>query len=397
MPETPATRPGLAIFLLLSMVVLGVFPLDVVLPSFPALADYFQRTPGDIALSISLFAIGISLSQLLIGPLSDRIGRKSLLLAGMALSIVGAAGCVLSTDYGGFLLFRCLQAVGCGCFVLSQALIQDLFTGKQRDQLRILMVTASGLAISLSPLAGTVLQDAFDWPGSFWVFIALGLTVWVIAWKHLRDNPARNPSSHSLLRAYALVCRNPTFISYWLISAIAFACHFSFIVMSPLLFLEQLHLSSYTFSLILLVYGAAYVGGGVLAHGLSKRISANRQIIAGLLLIVLAGGLMGLLHRHAGLTVFNVLLPMMVCTMGITIARPIATSRAMDVFPDLAGTASSAGSALIFICGGVVSAWVNLSPASLQVTLAITFMALGLIALGLILSTRRRQRAQHPA
>ena len=77
MPETPATRPGLAIFLLLSMVVLGVFPLDVVLPSFPALADYFQRTPGDIALSISLFAIGISLSQLLIGPLSDRIGRKS--------------------------------------------------------------------------------------------------------------------------------------------------------------------------------------------------------------------------------------------------------------------------------------------------------------------------------
>jgi DHA1 family bicyclomycin/chloramphenicol resistance-like MFS transporter len=193
------------------------------------------------------------------------------------------------------------------------------------------------------------------------------------------------------------VCRNPTFISYWLISAIAFACHFSFIVMSPLLFLEQLHLSSYTFSLILLVYGAAYVGGGVLAHGLSKRISANRQIIAGLLLIVLAGGLMGLLHRHAGLTVFNVLLPMMVCTMGITLARPIATSRAMDVFPDLAGTASSAGSALIFICGGVVSAWVNLSPASLPVTLATTFMALGLIALGLILATCRRLRKQRPA
>ena len=397
MPETPATRPGLAIVLLLSMVVLGVFPLDVVLPSFPALADFFDRTPGDIALSISLFAIGISLSQLLIGPLSDRFGRKSLLLAGMALSILGAAGCVLSTHYTGFLFFRCMQAVGCGCFVLSQALIQDLFIGKQRDQLRILMVTASGLAISLSPLAGTVLQDAFDWPGSFGVFIALGSIVWIMAWRHLRENPARKPSAHGLLKAYAMVCRNPTFISYWLISAIAFACHFSFIVISPLLFLEQLHLSSYTYSLILLVYGAAYVGGGVLAHVLGKRISANWQIITGLLLIVLAGGVMWLLHRHAGLTVFNVLLPMIVCTTGITIARPIATSQAMDVFPDLAGTASSAGSALIFICGGVVSAWVNLSPASLQVTLAITFMALGLIALGLILSTSRRQRAQRPA
>ena len=72
MPEAPANRRGMAIFLLLSMVVLGVFPLDVVLPSFPALAEYYQRTPSDIALSVSLFAIGISISQLLIGPLSDK-------------------------------------------------------------------------------------------------------------------------------------------------------------------------------------------------------------------------------------------------------------------------------------------------------------------------------------
>ena len=171
MPEAPANRRGMAIFLLLSMVVLGVFPLDVVLPSFPALAEYYQRTPSDIALSVSLFAIGISISQLLIGPLSDKLGRKSLLLTGMAMSIVGAAGCGLSTHYLGFLLFTCEQAVGCGCFVLSQALVQDLFTGKKRDSLRILMVTASGLAISLSPLAGTLLQETFDWPGSFWLFI----------------------------------------------------------------------------------------------------------------------------------------------------------------------------------------------------------------------------------
>ena len=131
MPETSTTRRGMAVFLLLSMVVLGVFPLDVVLPSFPALAEHFQRTPSDIALSISLFAICISVSQLLIGPLSDRIGRKSLLLSGVAMSIAGAAGCVRSTYYLEFLLFRCMQAVGCGCFVLSQALIQDLFTGTQ--------------------------------------------------------------------------------------------------------------------------------------------------------------------------------------------------------------------------------------------------------------------------
>ena len=100
--------------------------------------------------------------------------------------------------------------------------------------------------------------------------------------------------------------------------------------------------------------------------------------------MVFAGVLMFMLHALWGQTVFSVLMPMIVCTTGITIARPIATSRAMDVFPDLAGTASAAGSALIFMCGGAVSAVVNLSPVSLQDTLASAFIVLSLIALGLI-------------
>ena len=397
MPEAPANRRGMAIFLLLSMVVLGVFLLDVVLPSFPALAEYYQRTPSDIALSVSLFAIGISISQLLIGPLSDKLGRKSLLLTGMAMSIVGAAGCVLSTHYLGFLLFRCVQAVGCGCFVLSQALVQDLFTGKKRDSLRILMVTASGLAISLSPLAGTLLQETFDWPGSFWLFIALASGVWIIAWHQLTEHPAPAQPSHSLLGAYAIVCRSPMFISYWLIAALAFACHFSFIVVSPLLFLEQLQLTSYRYSLILLLYGAAYVSGGLMAHLLARRISANSQIIVGLLLILVAGALMLLLYRHMGLSVPSVLLPMIVCTAGITLARPIATSRAMDVFPEWAGTASSVGSALIFIFAGTVSALVNLIPGSLQITLATGFVSMSVIALDLIACICQHQRIQPAA
>lgn len=145
------TRKVGATVLLMAMVMLGVFPVDVLLPSFPSLSQHFSTTTSEIALSISFFAIGISLSQLLIGPLSDMLGRKTLLLAGMAVSIAGALGCVWATNYEYFLLFRVIQAVGCGCFVLSQALVQDLFIGKERDRLRILMVTASGIFISVSP------------------------------------------------------------------------------------------------------------------------------------------------------------------------------------------------------------------------------------------------------
>lgn len=371
-----------AVVLLMTMVMLGVFPIDVLLPSFPALSTHFNTTPSDIALSVSVFAIGISLSQLLIGPLSDALGRKNLLLGGMAVSMVGALGCVWARDYSAFLIFRVIQAVGCGCFVLSQALVQDLFVGKERDRLRILMVTASGIFISISPLVGTVLQHVLDWQGSFYVFAAIAVVVFVKAWVSLRNPPAPNVRpGFNLFKTYRQLFRNLHFIAYWLICAIVFACHFSFIVVSPLVFLEQLHMSNYEFSLMLLLYGAAYVLGGMLAGVLNKRMESSTQISTGLGLIVLAGLTMMLLASLYGLTPVTVLVPMMICTAGTTITRPAATSRAMELFPDNAGASASAGNTIIFIGGGLISALVNLSFYDLQMTLAISFIVLGSLAL----------------
>jgi DHA1 family bicyclomycin/chloramphenicol resistance-like MFS transporter len=373
-----------AVSLLLAIVLLGVFPLDVLLPSFPALAEHFASTPADIALSISLFAVGIAFAQLLIGPLSDVIGRKGLLLAGMAVSIIGAIGCVMTSDYILFMTFRIVQAIGCGCFVLSQALVQDLFEGAERDRLRILMVTASGIFISISPLAGTFLQATLGWRGSFWLFIALAVVVLLKAWLFLDGSrPAVNATPLSFLRAYRRVLGDFEFVGYWLISAFAFACHFSFIVISPLIFMDQLQLSAYDFSLILLIYGAAYVAGGIVATLLSKRISPGHQMLVGLSLILLAGLVMLYLANHVALVPASVLIPMLICTAGTTIARPAATSRAMSLFPENAGTSASAGSTITFICGGLISALISLSTSNLQATLGYCFVLLSCIALAL--------------
>ncbi|KIK89763.1 multidrug effflux MFS transporter [Pseudomonas sp. W15Feb9B] len=380
---TTRQRRG-AVSLLLAMVLLGVFPLDVLLPSFPALAEHFARTPADIALSISLFAVGISFAQLVIGPLSDVIGRKGLLLAGMGVSILGAIGCVTTSDYILFMAFRIVQAIGCGCFVLSQALVQDLFDGKERDRLRILMVTATGIFISLSPLAGSFLQAALGWRGSFWVFIVLAAVVLLKAWLFLEGGrPAVKATPLNFLSAYRRVLRDFEFVGYWLISAFAFACHFSFVVISPLIFMDQLQLSAYDFSLILLIYGAAYVAGGIVATLLSRRISPGQQMVVGLSLILLAGLVMLFMARHLALSATTVLIPMLICTAGTTITRPAATSRAMSLFPENAGTSASAGSTIIFICGGLISALISLSPSNLQATLGYCFVLLSCIALAL--------------
>lgn len=389
--DLPDTRKPAAVGLLLTLTLLGVFPIDVVLPSFPALSEHFGRASSDIALSVSLFAVGIALSQLLVGPLSDAIGRKNLLLIGITVAAIGATGCVLANNYWSFLFFRVIQALGCGCFVLSQALIQDLFTGQEQQRLRIFLVTCGGIFISVSPLAGTGLQSWMGWRGSFLVFIALAIGVFVSACR-LLNPPAAGSQRRRLdfIASYRKVCSDFSFMAYWLTSALAFSCHFSFIVISPLVFIDQLQLSPEAFSLALLAYGLAYIGGGAVATVLSNRIDSQTQIITGLCLILSAGVLMLGLSSHLGLSVTTLLLPMIICTAGTTIARAAAHTRAMNIFPEQAGTSASAGSVLIFIVGGLTSAAISLTPLDLHITLALCLIMLSL--LGQVLNALIRYR-----
>jgi Bcr/CflA subfamily drug resistance transporter len=383
-PSPHTTNKSSLILLLMGMTLLGVFPLDVVLPSFPALSDYFQTTASDIALSVSLFAIGLALSVVLVGPLSDLWGRKRLLLMGIAISMIGAAGCLVSSDYRWFLLFRVIQAVGCGSFVLSQALIQDLFVGKEQERMRIWMTTAGGVFISISPLLGTWLQLHLGWEGSFYVFIALAAVVWVKARALLRYTPPRRDASPGrFFSAYWRLCSDVRFMGYWLISGLAFACHFSFIVISPIIFMERLALSPYEFAWALLLYGVAYVFGGIIASALHRRLQANTQIIVGLGLIALSGVVMLWLANQFGLTATAVLIPMLICTAGTTIARPIANSRAMTLHPEDAGTSSSVGGVMIFMCGGVISVVINLVSDELTTALSLCFLILSAAGLAL--------------
>ena len=388
-----ATRKPATVGLLLMLTLLGVFPIDVVLPSFPALSEHFQSPSSDIALSVSLFAVGIALSQLLIGPLSDVMGRKNLLLIGITVAAIGATGCVFADSYWTFLFFRVVQALGCGCFVLSQALIQDLFTGQEQQRLRIFLVTCGGIFISVSPLAGTGLQSWMGWRGSFLVFIVLAMGVFASACLLLeRSTAGSQPRRLNFIAAYRTVCADFSFMAYWLTSALAFSCHFSFIVISPLVLIDQLHLSSEAFSLALLGYGLAYIGGGAVASVLSNRIDSQTQIITGLVLILSAGVLMLGLSSHLGLSVTTLLLPMIVCTAGTTIARAAAHTQAMNRFPERAGTSASAGSVLIFILGGLTSAAISLTPLDLQLTLALCLVLLSLLGLALNALVRHRYK-----
>jgi len=379
------------VLLLLLISLLGVFPLDVILPSFPALADSFDVSLKQIAFSVSIFAIGVAVSQLIIGPLSDAMGRKRLLLGGLVISIVGSLGCVFSRRYEEFMVFRLVQAVGCGSFVLSQALVQDLYADRQHT-LRILMLTATGLLISLSPLAGSVLQYYLGWKGSFYIFSALALVVLVLTVIVLPERPSQSLRGAILVNVKVLMADRGFLVGSTL-SALAFACHFAFVVISPLMMIGGLGLTEFMFAVVFVGYGVAYVVGGLVAVKLKSIMSPYRQMGCGLALIGSAGLMLLVWQVANGLSLPSLMVPVAISTIGVAIIRPAATTYALSRHAERAGAATSASNIMLFAFGGVVSTLIASIESRLPIVLALVFVGSSLVGGWLLQYSRRYARS----
>jgi DHA1 family bicyclomycin/chloramphenicol resistance-like MFS transporter len=371
--------------LLSGLSLLSVFPLDVLLPAYPALASEFDQSVAEIASTISFFILVFAVSQLIVGPLSDRFGRKLVLISGLVIVFIAVLACALAKSFDAFFMYRLLQAAGCSTFVLSQALIQDLLREEDRQRARIFLVTISGVFIASAPLLGSYIQDMFGWVGSF--YLSAVLAVYLIFQASLTLKYGGGSSEFDLKSVffqYGKIIKHKYFVMYWCMSGMAFSCHFSFVIVSPVIFFEYFRLSSYQYSYVLLAYGVAYIFGGVVAGGLRCRISLNYQIAIGFILILVAGFLLFGFLFFLNVTVASLLVPMIICTAGTTICRPAAASKAMGYFNESVGAASSAGATIVFIIAAAVSATVSLSDSNVLLFLAAGFVVLSL--LGLIFS-----------
>ena len=381
-PSWPSHSRGefISRFLLITNIsLISFFPLNILLPSFPALAARFDTPTADIALSVGLFTLVFSISQLITGPLSDKWGRKEVLLGCITLSILGAAGCALAQDYLTFLLFRSVQAIGCGFFVLSHALVEDLFDEQYRARVRLYYMTLSGSFVALSPLIGSWLQTTFDWQGSFYGFalMALGMLIHALCILPSRSNCMQR-APVSVIDTLKAVAVNRDFLRYWWIAALVFACYFALISVTPLIFMDALKLSEYQYALVLMVYGVAYLLGGVVASFLQKRITLALQINIGLGVLAVAGVQLALVISYEAITTVTLLVPMLTSALAVTLVRPAAISAAMLLFSSSAGTAASAGNSIMFFTAAISSAVLAQTGDQLLMTIAISFIVFSL-------------------
>ncbi|MGI4839749.1 MAG: MFS transporter [Janthinobacterium lividum] len=361
---------------------IGVFPLDVILPSFPAIGEHFSEPLENISLSLSIFVFGFSIAQLLIGLMSDILGRKRLLLAGLCLAGIGAAGACLSNTFYSFIFFRMLQAIGCGSFVLVNALIQDLYDRSERHTIRVLTTTASGFFISTAPLMGALLQAIGGWRASFGFFIAIALCVITVASSWIpKDLPKKGTRQQQKMGINIKALLGEVFLKNSALSAIGFSSHFAFIVQSPIIFLDELSLSQREFSVLLLLYGLAYIAGGMIAKYINHKVAQKLHVTWGLLTMLCAGLLLSLCHAMFPVSSIGILGPMIICTCGVTILRPAATTAAMDALHDKPGTASSIHNMIIFSIGAAISAMMTLAPLAPVYSLSVTITLLTLAGL----------------
>ncbi|APD13708.1 hypothetical protein RO07_08300 [Pandoraea pulmonicola] len=381
--------PAAAIILTSALTALSALPLDVMLPSFASIANRYETGVDSVASLVGYFAMSFSLLQLFVGPLSDRFGRRLVLVTGLVIASIGAIGGALAPTYASHVAFRLLQALGCSCFVLAQAIIQDTFPGGTGLRARIVNVTFGGLCIACSPLLGAVLEEHFGWQASFWLFAAIATSVWIYAARHLNDL-ARAPtmSLAKCMRLYLALATHRTFLCYTFLGAIAFACHFAFVILSPSLFVEALGYSPYEYANVLLLYGAIYLLGGFVADRMSKRVTVRRQIQLGIALLGAASMAMIGLYVWLGDHLATAIAPMALATLGTTLIRPAAATLAMEVFESYAGTAAAAVGAIRFFMAGVLS--VGLSTVALSKFLALA--ALLLCASAICTFIRRGER-----
>lgn len=393
-PDTLAMTAVLAM-----LTALGPLSTDFYLPSLPDIARVMQSDVAGAQATLSAFLFGFAGGQILWGPLSDRLGRRPILLFGLGLFILATLACAFAPSIGWLTAARAVQALGAsGPIVLGRAMVRDLYEGPRAGRELARMGMIMGLVPAIAPVLGGLLQDLYGWRSTFFaslVFAALLLLVILLLMPEtLRARSAQPLSLPSIVRGYGVLLRNRAFRVYVALTALAYAGLFAFISGSSFVLIGLYGLSPVRYGLSFGFGVLGFILGTIIAQRLVGRRGMDGVI--GLGVACLAGGGLAMLFCVAtGLGgPFGVVLPMALYACGVGLTMPQAQASAMMPFPDRAGAASSFNG----LCQMLLSACVGLLVGQLlrggALPLPLTMSALGVAAFAIFHASARIRAAK---
>ena len=329
--------------LLSAVTALGFCALHMVVPALPLLVPVFDDSPARVQLVLTLYLAGIAAGQLVYGPLSDRFGRRPVLIAGLALFLVGTLLCAVAPSLTALIIGRLLQALGaCAGIVLARAIIRDVYDREAAARGLALVMMAMSLAPAVSPAFGAYLAEWFDWRAIFILLGGLGAIVFAATVVRLSETNFHRVSLDlaGMGRAATLLLRSPGFIGFALCSACTSASWFTFIAAAPQLLAHALGEPPSTYGLMILLPMAAYMLGNAAAARFALRFGSLALVVSGRAMAFVAAVAMALWWLAAGLDVWVLFVPIALSSIGDGLSQPSAMAAGLSIYPRLAGTAS---------------------------------------------------------
>jgi DHA1 family bicyclomycin/chloramphenicol resistance-like MFS transporter len=315
--------------------------LHVLVPAFPLLATDFDAAPAGVQLVLTLFLIGIATGQLVYGPVSDRFGRRPVLIAGLALFLVGTVLCGVAWSLPTLIIGRTLQALGgCAGMVLGRAIVRDVYDRERSASALATIMMVMSLAPSLSPAIGAYLAEWGGWRADFVLLGMVGAGILIVIALKLEETHTPAPVNLvGMIGSFILLLRSPAFLSVACATAFTSASWFTFLASAPYLLAELLHEPPSTYGLMILLPMAGYILGNAAVVRLSALLGSVRLFILGLALS-LASGVMLALWCLGGLTPWALFVPMAISSVGNGMSQPPGVAAGLSVYPRIAGAAS---------------------------------------------------------
>ena len=382
-------RPRWALAALLACLgMVGPFSIDTYLPAFSGIASSLGATPVQMQQTLSAYLFGFAVMNLFHGALSDSLGRRPVVLWGVAVFTLASAGCALSHNIGMLIFFRALQGMAAGAgIVVSRAVIRDMFPPADAQRVMSQVTIYFGIAPAIAPLIGGFLFVHLDWHAVFWFLTAIGVALWIANQQLLPESlhsSQRQPLNlRHLMRGYAELGSSGRFLALALAAGVPFNGMFLYVLSAPVFLGEHLRLPPEHFFWFFLLTIAGIMGGAFLSGRLAGRVSPKRQIRHGFVIMGTVSLLNLLLNLAFEPNVWWAMAPIAVFSFGWALMVPVVTLMVLDEAPDRRGMASSLqaciGSASSGVVAGVVAPLVMHSMVALAAS-SLALMAIGAVA-----------------
>lgn len=384
--------------LLTALVALGQISTSIYIPSMPSIVVDLATTPARVNLTLSGFLLGFAVCQMAFGPISDRLGRRPVLFAGLGLYLIASALCAFAPSITLLIGGRVLQGMAaCAGPVLGRAIVRDIY-GPSRTATAMAYIGAA-LAISpaVAPIIGGYLQVWFGWRSAFVFLTVVGALIFAASWRLLAETNPRMPGSQAnapgLLNSCALLLRDRRYLGYTLVVAFIFAGLMAFAAGGPYVFIDLLGMRPDHYGMLSIFTVLGFLVGSLAAGRLTGRLPLNLLVLLGVGGSLLGGGLMAGLAALAPLSIAGVVAPMAIFSAGLGMALPAGMAGAMAPFPLIAGAASALLGFVQMLVAAAASFAVGVLPHGSALPMAVVIAASAAAALlsftGLVLPPRR--------